>query len=219
MRSAIAFDLAMHGVKVVLFDRDPTITTPDALRHASYSVLQPLWRLGYIPQIMVGNAVKNIRGVHTLEGVAEHAPQLIIEAIPEDLALKKSLLRELERLTSPTTILGTSSISLNVNDIAAGCLRPANFLGIRFMHPCVLIPFVELTASASTDPETLLRVQSYLSTVHKLCSTGPTRRVLNRSDVNTYQLEHAKALGFYHESLPMAKPVPAASLGHHRHAH
>ncbi|RHY35503.1 hypothetical protein DYB32_000010 [Aphanomyces invadans] len=186
----------MRDVKILLFDRDPAVTTPEALQHASYAVLQPLWRLGYIPQTLVGNAFKNIRGVHTLEELAAHGPQLIIEAIPEDLTLKKKLIRDLEARTPPTTIIGTSTISLNVNEIAAGSLRPANFLGIRFMLPCVLIPFVELVASANTAVDTMTRVESYLSSIHKSCTVGPTRRVLNRADVNTYQLEHAKALGF-----------------------
>ncbi|KAF0699875.1 Aste57867_9585 [Aphanomyces stellatus] len=233
--SAIAYDLSMHGVRVILYDRSPDTTTPDALHSASYAMLQPLWRLGYIPQIMVGNAVKNIVGVHTLEALAAQNPQLIIECIPEDLDMKKQLFRQLEELVPSTTILGTSTISLSVNDIAAGSLRPANVLGVRFFHPCVLIPFVELTVADTTSPDTAKRVESYLSTVHKTCSYGPTRRVLNvrpylssysscvlvsqRADVNDFQLEQSKALGFYHDSIPMARPVTTTTTSPPRSHH
>ncbi|KAH9106445.1 hypothetical protein AeMF1_017946 [Aphanomyces euteiches] len=215
--SSIACDLSMHGVQVILYDRDEQVTKPAALQRTSYATLQPLSRLGYIPEIMVGNAVKNVRGVSSLEELASHRPQLIVESIVEDMDEKIQLFKRLEEVTPSTTILATSTITLNVNTIAGACRRPSNVLGVRFFLPCVLIPFVELTIANSTAPDVAKRVESYLSTLHKTCSYGPSRRVLNRADINDYQIEQSKALGYYHDSIPMATPIPSAPRGHSHH--
>ncbi|OQR94687.1 hypothetical protein ACHHYP_00993 [Achlya hypogyna] len=203
----IAFELSMSGHRVVLFDKNPDSVSPDILRSASFAMLQPLWRLGYIPQDMVGRAVANITPASTLEAVAAARPALVIEAIPDTLALKHEVLRALERLCPPTTIFGTSTLNLSVNDIAAGLSRPANLLGIRFFHPVLLIPLVELTPGTATANDVVLEVQRYMALLHKTSHFGPTKRVLDRVQVNNYQLRTAHELGYHQEALPVAVPV------------
>ncbi|KDO22730.1 hypothetical protein SPRG_12156 [Saprolegnia parasitica CBS 223.65] len=209
----IAFELSMSGHRVVLFDRNPDSISRDILKSASYAMLQPLWRLGYIPQDMVGRAVSNIQTATTLEEVAAARPALVIESIPDTLGLKRDLFRTLERLCPATTIYGTSTMNLNVNDIASGMARPSHLLGIRFFHPVLLIPLVELTPGAATAADVVADVQRYMTLLHKTCNFGPTKHVLDRAQVNNYQLQTAHALGYHQEALPVA--VPVHSHGHH----
>ncbi|OQS05074.1 hypothetical protein THRCLA_02750 [Thraustotheca clavata] len=203
----IAFDLSMMGHPVVLFDRNADSISREVLKSASFAMLQPLYRLGYIPQDIVVKSVQNIQTVQSLEDVAAARPALVIECVPENLALKQGIFRTLERLCPATTIFASSTLNLRINDIAAGMARPGNFLGIRFFHPCVLIPLVELSTGEATSSDVVMKVQRYMSLLHKTCHFGPSMQVLDRVQVNNYQVETARQLGFHHESLPFAVQV------------
>ena len=70
--------------------------------------------------------------------------QLVIEAIVEDLAVKKILFSELEALITPDAILATNTSSLSVTAIAAACKRPEQVIGLHFFNPAPLLPLVEV---------------------------------------------------------------------------
>lgn len=86
--------------------------------------------------------------------LAECAPaSLIIEAIVEDLGIKREVLRGLEDLASPQAILATNTSSLSVTAIAAGLHRPERFVGMHFFNPAPAMPLVEVVSGATTDAE------------------------------------------------------------------
>jgi 3-hydroxybutyryl-CoA dehydrogenase len=77
---------------------------------------------------------------------------LVIEAIVEDLAVKKSTFAAVERLVSADAVLATNTSSLPVTAIAAGCKRPDRVVGIHFFNPAPLMPLVEIVPGLATDP-------------------------------------------------------------------
>lgn len=86
--------------------------------------------------------------------VLEDAKQagLIIEAIVEDLAVKRDLFSKLEAIVAPDAVLATNTSSLSVTEIAAGCSRPERVGGLHFFNPPPVMKLVEVIAGLRSDP-------------------------------------------------------------------
>jgi 3-hydroxybutyryl-CoA dehydrogenase len=80
----------------------------------------------------------------------------VIEAIVENLDVKKSVFQSLEKLVSPDCILATNTSSLSVTAIAAACHKPERFIGIHFFNPAPLMPLVEIIPALQTNTELAL---------------------------------------------------------------
>jgi 3-hydroxybutyryl-CoA dehydrogenase len=76
----------------------------------------------------------------------------VIEAVVEDLAVKRDLLAAVDRACGPGTVLATTTSSLPVVDCATAVSRPADVVGLHFFNPVPAMPLVELVASALTGP-------------------------------------------------------------------
>jgi 3-hydroxybutyryl-CoA dehydrogenase len=98
-------------------------------------------------------AAARLREASRLEDIAEC--QLVIEAAPEDLELKRSLFAKLAELCGPRAILATNTSSLSVTAIAAGVERPERVCGMHFFNPPPLMRLVEVVAGDETSEETL----------------------------------------------------------------
>lgn len=77
---------------------------------------------------------------------------LVIEAVVEDLEIKRRVLAEVEGLTGPSTIFATNTSSLSVTEIARGSSRPGRVLGLHFFNPVDRMPLVEVISTGSTEP-------------------------------------------------------------------
>ncbi len=86
--------------------------------------------------------------------LAECAPaSLIVEAIVEDLAVKRTVLSEIETLADSDAIIATNTSSLSVTAIAAGLQHPQRFVGMHFFNPAPAMPLVEIVSGAETELE------------------------------------------------------------------
>jgi 3-hydroxybutyryl-CoA dehydrogenase len=88
---------------------------------------------------------------HSLERIDDS--ELVIEAIVENLDVKKQVFRKIENLVSETCILATNTSSLSVTSIAAACKYPERVIGLHFFNPAPLMPLVEIVPAISTAPE------------------------------------------------------------------
>ncbi|MGA0979218.1 MAG: 3-hydroxyacyl-CoA dehydrogenase family protein, partial [Candidatus Nanopelagicales bacterium] len=77
---------------------------------------------------------------------------LVVEAIPEDLDVKRELFGRLDKITPPHAILATNTSSLSVTDIAVATGRPAQVAGLHFFNPAPVQAFVEVVTTVVTDP-------------------------------------------------------------------
>jgi 3-hydroxybutyryl-CoA dehydrogenase len=77
--------------------------------------------------------------------------ELVIEAIVEDLEVKRTLFAELEMITGNNCILASNTSSLSITSIASACKDPAKVLGIHFFNPAALMPLVEIVPGLATD--------------------------------------------------------------------
>ncbi|MGC4253089.1 MAG: 3-hydroxyacyl-CoA dehydrogenase NAD-binding domain-containing protein [Sphingobium sp.] len=85
---------------------------------------------------------------------------LVIEAIPEDMAMKKSLFATLDRLMPPETILGTNTSSLDIDEIASATSRPGKVVGTHFFAPANIMKLLENVRGGQTDQETIATVMA-----------------------------------------------------------
>ena len=78
---------------------------------------------------------------------------LVIEAIVEELAPKRELFAELDRITAPGAVLATNTSALSVTEIAAATERPERVVGMHFFNPAPLMPLVEIIRAELTGDE------------------------------------------------------------------
>ncbi|MFT4189539.1 MAG: 3-hydroxyacyl-CoA dehydrogenase NAD-binding domain-containing protein [Aeromicrobium sp.] len=78
---------------------------------------------------------------------------LVVEAIAEDLEIKRELYRDLDRIAKPGAILATTTSSLSIADLAAQTSRPGDVVGIHFFNPAPIMKLVEVVSAETTSPE------------------------------------------------------------------
>jgi 3-hydroxybutyryl-CoA dehydrogenase len=146
MGSGIAQVAATAGCDVLLYD-----ARPDALDNAVLHIRQSLSRLAEKGKITVADAntiAKRLKTTDRLQGLG--ACELIIEAIVEDLEVKKMIFAELELDVKDNCILATNTSSLSITAIAAACQKPERVVGIHFFNPATLMPLVEIIPALQT---------------------------------------------------------------------
>jgi len=92
---------------------------------------------------------------------------LVVEAVPEDAALKVQVLTEAERVVSPTAVLATNTSSLSVGELAAALDRPDRFLGMHFFNPVPASRLVEVVVTGTTHPVAIDLTRSWVDRLGK----------------------------------------------------
>src|SRR6476469_2145798 len=151
MGSGIAQIAAQAGHPVRLFD-----TRMGAAEKARATIAQTLQALAAKGKVNAADAAASsarIVAVHALGDCV--SARLVIEAIVEDLAEKRALFRELEKVVPASTILASNTSSLSVTAIAAGLRHPGRVAGMHFFNPVPLMKLVEVVAGLATDAATV----------------------------------------------------------------
>jgi 3-hydroxybutyryl-CoA dehydrogenase len=92
---------------------------------------------------------------------------LIIEAIPEDLSLKKDLFARLDQIALPEAIFVTNTSTLSITEIAAASDRPEQVIGLHFLNPVPKIPLVEIVRGLETSDATYDKVRDFAQSLGK----------------------------------------------------
>jgi 3-hydroxyacyl-CoA dehydrogenase/enoyl-CoA hydratase/carnithine racemase len=150
---------------------------------------------------------------------------LVLEAVFEELAVKKQVLAEVEQLVSPKCVLATNTSSLSITDMAADLHHPERVVGMHFFNPVALMPLLELVRAAKTDDATLATAYEVGTRLRKrmvVVRDAPgfvVNRVLTRmTRVLMGALEHGNSVEEMDEALlglgmPMAPSVLLAMVG------
>lgn len=110
--------------------------------------------------------VEGVRGVASLEQVAAGA-DLVIEAAPEDLALKRDLFARLDAAAPAAAILATNSSAISTGEIASATTRPERVVGTHWWNPAELVDLVEVIEAEATSAATVERTITILRAVGK----------------------------------------------------
>lgn len=87
---------------------------------------------------------------------------LVIEAVPENLALKKEVLAELDAVVKPEAIFASNTSALRITEMAVATERPSRVLGMHFFNPAPVLDFVELVSTVATDSAVLEDARQFL---------------------------------------------------------
>jgi 3-hydroxybutyryl-CoA dehydrogenase len=87
------------------------------------------------------------------ERAALAGADIIVEAIAEDLDIKRQLFADLDRIAKPGAILATTTSSLSINDCAAATTRPQDVIGMHFFNPAAVMRLVEVVTADDTSVE------------------------------------------------------------------
>lgn len=98
---------------------------------------------------------------------ALHDADLVIEAAPEKMDLKKDLMRQVERLAPPSAILGSSTSSLPIIELASVVADPGRVIGLHFLNPAPVIKLVEIVVGLNTRQETEAAVVEFVKSLGK----------------------------------------------------
>lgn len=79
----------------------------------------------------------------------------VIEAVPEDIGLKKQVFRDLDKFTSKRAIMATNTSSMSITEISLATKKPENVIGLHFFNPPVLMKLVEVIKGDHTSEETM----------------------------------------------------------------
>ena len=113
-------------------------------------------RLGKVAEATRDGALARLAGTGGLREAVEGA-DLVIEAVPEVMALKKRVFAEVEAVAGTGTILATNTSSLSVTEMGAGLAAPGRFVGLHFFNPVHIMALVEIVRGQHTNLRTLNR--------------------------------------------------------------
>jgi 3-hydroxybutyryl-CoA dehydrogenase len=108
------------------------------------------------------------RIIPSLDLAAVRDSDFIIEAVPEDQALKAAALKQLDVIARPEVILATNTSSISITELAAGTSRPNQFIGMHFMNPVPIMKLVEVIRGAATTDETFIITRTLAESLGKI---------------------------------------------------
>jgi 3-hydroxyacyl-CoA dehydrogenase len=110
-------------------------------------------------------AIANITTTCELEEAAD--ADIVVEAIPEKIDLKKDIFARLDKICPPHTIIGTNTSAIPISSIAAATARPDKVVGIHFFGPVPLLLLVEVIKGLLTSDETMSAADEWARSLGK----------------------------------------------------
>lgn len=130
----------------------------DGLAHAA-SIVEKARRKGKLSEREARHLMHRISGTVDYTGFGR--VDLVIEAVVEDLEIKRAVLAEVEGEVAEGTVLATNTSSLRVDDLAEALDRPEAFGGLHFFNPVEKMPLVEVVRGVATSDDTLATLHGF----------------------------------------------------------
>lgn len=191
MGSGIAQTCVQHGFRVLLYDLNDAI-----VQKAFTQIKKRLNRLvekGKMEEQTFQDSISRIETCTDLSLMK--ACDLVIEAVPEKINIKKEIFQALDEHCPEQTILTTNTSSFSVTEIASVTKTGERVAGLHFFNPVPLMPLVEIVRGVKTSEDTLKKLAQFVSSLHKdpvVCADTPGF-IVNRI-----------ARPFYNEALKIA---------------
>jgi 3-hydroxybutyryl-CoA dehydrogenase len=157
MGNGIAQACAVVGIKATMMDVNAA-----ALEKGLATVSGSLDRLIKKEKITADQKSAAMALVKTTQTLADLAAcDFVIEAATENEALKIKILKELDAVLKPDTIIATNTSSISITQLAAATTRPDRFIGMHFFNPVPLMALVELIRGLATSDATLAAAHAF----------------------------------------------------------
>ena len=161
-----------YNHKVVIYDK-----SKKALKIAKEKLEKILNRLiekQKIEKKELKRILTNIKFSYSIKEIEK--AEIVIEAIVEDLAVKKDVFQEIENLVSEKCIIATNTSSISITSIASACKIPERVIGMHFFNPAPLMPLVEIIPAIQTSNDTIKKTMTLSESWKKttvLCKDTP----------------------------------------------
>ncbi len=164
MGHGIAQVFALKGFGVKLFDNDPRVlaSAPERIRNN----LRTLLEMGQVKPPEIEDCLRRLQPCTDMTELCRGV-ELIIEAVSENLDLKRAIFRDLESLALPQTILCSNTSGISIGKISEGLKEKGRILGTHFWNPPHLVPCVEVIQSPHTSAEVFQTVLDLMKKVGK----------------------------------------------------
>lgn len=164
MGNGIAQAMATGNKQVFLYD-----ITEVALTKGAKAIEKSLARFVKAKHITEEDMKAILDRIHPTVNLQEavHSADLVIEAIPENLALKKDLFMKLDSLVQSHTILSTNTSELSVTAIASATTRPERVIGMHWFNPAPIMKLVEIVKGEATSDATVEAIEEVSKQVSK----------------------------------------------------
>ena len=157
MGREIGLQCARHGVHACLYD-----SSPQALEQAALHFRQTTGKLETTGQWERGQAQAILQQIETRSDLRAAAEaDLVIECVPENLALKKRVFAQLGEHCRPETLLATNTSSLLPSQLAASCRHPEKLAALHFHLPVAVSNVVDLMPHPGTDPGVVASLDAF----------------------------------------------------------
>jgi len=139
------YEVSLRDVKQEFLDNGMTMIKKS---------LQSFLKKETLSEKEVNETLKRIRPTLDLKEAVADA-DLIIEAAPENVELKKSLYREVEKFAKKDALIGSNTSSISITELASATRRPEKFCGMHFFNPPQLMKLIEIIRGVKTSDETI----------------------------------------------------------------
>ncbi|CCH76243.1 putative 3-hydroxyacyl-CoA dehydrogenase (Beta-hydroxybutyryl-CoA dehydrogenase (hbd, mmgB, BHBD)) [Nostocoides japonicum T1-X7] len=163
MATGIVEVFAKAGIAVTYVARAQSKV--DAVRAAIERSLEKAVQRGKLTEEARGAALAHVRGTTALDDLAD--VDLVVEAVVEDLDVKRALFENLDEICRPGAILATTTSSLPVVDCAAATSQPQDVVGLHFFNPAQVMALVEVVHTVATAPDVVATAQEVCARVGK----------------------------------------------------
>jgi 3-hydroxybutyryl-CoA dehydrogenase len=173
MGHGLAQVFATKGISVSLADQ-----TDELLERAKRWIAENLSymvELGEIGQEQIEPTLARIQFTTDLKHAAQDV-DYVLEAIVENLDLKKDVFQQLDAYTGPDVILASNTSSFDINELSQVTAHPERVIGTHWFHPPQITPCVEVIPSDTTSRETIDLIMRFLERMGKaptLCKSSP----------------------------------------------
>lgn len=154
MGAQIAQQAALNGVEVWLQDKDEAQL--HKARQSNQGHLARRVEKGRLSEAEAAAALDRVRATSEIAEAASHA-DFVIEAVFEDLEVKRSIFADLDRIAPPAAVLASNSSTIGISKIADATERPDRCLNMHFFFPVLVMDLVEIVRGPQTSDETVQR--------------------------------------------------------------
>ncbi|MGI8749033.1 MAG: 3-hydroxyacyl-CoA dehydrogenase/enoyl-CoA hydratase family protein [Thermoleophilaceae bacterium] len=225
MGAEIAQVIASAGVPVVLKDTEQSFVEAGLEKAGQITgdQLEGLVDKGKITREQADSQAEDIVGAIT--GATDYAGfgdvDFVIEAVPERMPVKQSVLAELDAVCPGHAILASSTSSLSITEMAEATRRPGKVVGFHFFHPASMMRLIEVVEGEDTSEETLQAATNFAGQIRKTairCADAPgfvVNRILSSATAEVWKVTDEEGLGgqevdrIIQEDLPREQAVPA----------
>lgn len=163
MGAGIAQVCAQSGFEVIMYDMKET-----AIDNGKALITKLLQRAVEKERMTENDKQATLQRLHTTTSIQEaNKADVVIEAVVENMDVKKQIFKDLDQVTQHHTILATNTSSLPITEIAASTNRPEKVIGMHFMNPVPVMKLVEVIRAIQTNETTYTVIKELANTLNK----------------------------------------------------